>query len=378
MVGLLGDRHLGRASEETVISAIRNTLAATAVATAVLAGTAACGTVENLTAGQKLDRAFDKLGEQHSLTLELGLDTDAATLKALDADAKPEDKMPDGIAELFSGARISVSVESKKPLKDSDDKDFSAMALKFSGPKEDLFEYRLIGDDAYVRADVNAFAKISGSPMPGTDELPPEAGAFKKVLAGEWIKVSAKDLRKTGEEMAQQEAAGGGKPSASPTLDAQAQKKLMNDLRQVIVKEVEFKTAGGTDGTEHVKATAPFRTLLTELLDEIRPLAGQLAPGGGGLPTADDLKDAPNKKVTADFALKNGALSDVSVDLAPLAEEAKGKKLALVLRTVKGARTTAPSGATEVRVDQLMEGFFGGLMGGGTLGEGTLSEDDES
>ncbi|MFQ6141987.1 hypothetical protein ACLMNJ_02765 [Streptomyces seoulensis] len=375
MIGLRSDQHLGRSSEETDISAIRNTLAATAVATVVLAGTAACGTVENLTAGQKLDRAFDALGEQHSLTFELDLDTDAATLQALDTEAQPEDRMPDEVAELFSGARVSVSVESKKPLNDSGDKDFSAMAVKLSGPKGDLFEYRLIGDDAYVRADVAAFGQLAGSPMPSADELPPEAGAFKKVLAGKWIKLSAKDLRKTSEQMARDQAAENGKkPSPAPTLDAQAQKKLMNGLRGVIAKEVRFTTADGADGTEHVKATAPFRTLLAGLIDEIRPLAGQL-PEGGKLPTADDLKDAPNKKVTADFTLKNGALRDVSVDLAPLAEKAKGKKVALVLRTVKGARPTAPAGATEVRMDELMEGFFGGLMGG-SFGADELSDED--
>ncbi|MYX41697.1 hypothetical protein GTW59_11510 [Streptomyces sp. SID89] len=336
--------------------------------------------MENLTAGQKLDRAVDKLGEQRSLTFELGLDTDAATLKALDAEAKPEDKMPDEAAELLSGARISVSVESKKPLQDSGDKDFSAMALKFSGPKGDLFEYRLIGDDAYIRVNTDSFTQLSGVPMPGADQLPAQAGALKKLFAGDWIKVSAADLRKTGEEMARGEddgdgeSAASGKPTASPSLDPQAQKKLMKDLRRVVVKEVEFKSAGGSDGTEHVTATAPFRTLLSELLDEIRPLTRQL-PSGGGLPTDDDLKDAPNKKVTADFTLKNGALNDVSVDLAPLTEKAKGKKLALVLHTVKGTRTTAPAGATEVRMDELMEGFFGGIMGG-ALDEGDYTDDE--
>ncbi|MYS42243.1 hypothetical protein GTY23_13560 [Streptomyces sp. SID5998] len=335
--------------------------------------------MENLTAGQKLDRAVDKLGEQRSLTFELGLDTDAATLKALDAEAKPEDKMPDEAAELLSGARISVSVESKKPLQDSGDKDFSAMALKFSGPKGDLFEYRLIGDDAYIRVNMDSFTQLSGVPMPGADQLPAQAGALKKLFAGDWIKVSAADLRKTGEEMARGEdgdgeSAASGKPTASPSLDPKAQKKLMKDLRRVVVKEVEFKSAGGSDGTEHVTATAPFRTLLSELLDEIRPLTRQL-PSGGGLPTDDDLKDAPNKKVTADFTLKNGALSDVSVDLAPLTEKAKGKKLALVLHTVKGTRTTAPAGATEVRMDELMEGFFSGIMGG-ALDEGDYTDDE--
>ncbi|KMS89894.1 hypothetical protein ACZ91_17950 [Streptomyces regensis] len=36
------------------------------------------------------------------------------------------------------------------------------------------------------------------------------------------------------------------------------------------------------------------------------------------LPTDKDLKDAPNAKVTADFTLKNGELSQVDVDLRAL------------------------------------------------------------
>lgn len=95
---------------ETAITAIRKTLAVAAV---VLAGTVACGTAENLTAAQKLDKAVDKLGQQTSLSFELGLDSDAATLKALDSGAAPGEEMPDQVAELLAGARVSVSVQSK-------------------------------------------------------------------------------------------------------------------------------------------------------------------------------------------------------------------------------------------------------------------------
>ncbi|MFF9202164.1 hypothetical protein ACF1AE_10115 [Streptomyces sp. NPDC014986] len=327
----------------------------------VLAGSAACGTVENLSAGQKLDRAFDKLGKERSLSLELALDTDAATLKAMGAETEPGEQMPDGVAEWLSDARISVSVQSRKPLEKSGEKDFTAMAVKFGGPDGALFEYRLVGDYTYVRADVDAFAEMSGSPMPSADELPDSAGAFKKLLAGDWIKVSTKEIEETGEQMA---GAGGGTPSAEPTLDAGTQKKLVKALRQVIAREVDFKTSGGEDGTEHIEATAPFRTLLTELFDKLRPLADELPPGAE-LPTAKDFKDAPDEKVTADFTLKNGELSEVSVDLAKLAEKAKVKKFALVLRLGEGEQATAPAGATEVRIDELMEGFFGGAAGGG-------------
>ncbi|GGV28778.1 hypothetical protein GCM10010293_28470 [Streptomyces griseoflavus] len=353
--------------EETVITAIRKTLTATAVATAVLAGSAACGTVENLSAGQKLDNAFEKLGKERSLSLEFDLDTDVASLKALDAEmAEPGDKMPDEVAELLSGARISLSVQSKKPLEKSGEKDFSAMAVKFSNADGDLFEYRLVGDYTYARVDADALAKMSGAPMPTADELPDSAGAFKKLLAGEWLKVSTKELEETSEQMSGAEGPGGAEPSAEPTLDARTQKKITKALRQVIADEVDFKTSGGSDGTEHIKATAPFRTLMTELFDELRPLQKEL-PGGAELPTTKDFADAPNEKVTADFTLKNGELTEVSVDLAKLAETAKVKKFALVLRVGKGQKATAPAGATEVRIDELMEGFFSGA--GAAFGE---------
>ncbi|MYV54247.1 hypothetical protein GT042_17405 [Streptomyces sp. SID3212] len=340
------------------ISAIRKTLTATAVVTAVLAGSAACGTVENLSAGQKLDRAFDKLGAERSLSFELDLDADAKTLQALDADAAPGEELPDKVAELLSGATISLSVQSKKPLADSGEKDFTTMGMKVSSTEGDLLEYRVVGDYTYFRADVATLASAMGTPAPPADELPAEAGAFKKILEGEWVKVATKDL--------QQDALAQGEPSPAPTLDAKTQNKIVKALRGVISREVEFKTADEKDGTEHVTATAPFRTLITGLFDGIRPLAKEL-PAGLEFPTDKDFKDAPNVKVAADFALKNGALTEVSVDVAKLAENAKVKKLALVLRMSKGEKTTVPAGATEVKLDELLESVLGAGAGGAAL-----------
>ncbi|MFJ2651484.1 hypothetical protein ACIO1C_32770 [Streptomyces sp. NPDC087420] len=333
-------------------------MTATAVVTAVLAGSAACGTVENLSAGQKLDRAFDKLGAERSLSFELDLDADAKTLQALDANAAPGEELPDQVAELLSGAKISLSVQSKKPLSESGEKDFTGVAMKVSGPEGDLLEYRVVGDYTYFRADVATLAAATGTPAPPADELPKEAGAFKKILEGEWVKVATKDL--------QQDALSQGEPSAEPTLDAKTQNKMVKALRGVISREVEFKTAGEKDGTDHVTATAPFRTLITGLFDGIRPLAKEL-PAGVELPADKDFKDAPDVKVGADFALRNGELTEVSVDLAKLAENAKVKKLALVLRMGKGEKTTAPAGATEVKLDELLESFLGSAAGDAAL-----------
>ncbi|MFD7957288.1 hypothetical protein ACFV4X_27845 [Streptomyces ardesiacus] len=311
----------------------------------------ACSTAENLTAAQKLDRAVDKLGQQTSLSFELGLDTDAATLKALDSDAAPGEEMPEQVAELLAGARVSVSVQSKKPLKDSSATDITGMAMKVSGPDGDLLEYRQADDWAYLRAGVKPLEKAAGSQLPAPEDLPPGATDLKQVLSGGWVKMPADSLTKNtpGQESS---------PSANPSAQAR-QKKVLNGLQQLINREVQLKDTGTKGGADHITATAPFRTLLTGLFDELRPLAADL-PQGANLPTSKDLRDAPDKKITADFAIKNGTLNEVSVDLAPLADTAKGDKFALVLRIGKGDRATTPAQATQIDPNALTQQILGG------------------
>ncbi|MGI5481085.1 hypothetical protein [Streptomyces lavendofoliae] len=329
--------------------------------------------MEQLSAGKKLDRAFEKLGKEKSLSFELDLDTDAASLKALDATSDPEpgDEIPDEAAELLSGAKVSVTVESRKPIEESGEKDYVGMAMKISGPDGELIEYRVVGDYTYIRTDVDAVGKALGAPVPAAGDLPPEAGGLKKVLEGEWVKFKTEEMEKAGAGMG---AEPGAKPSPEPSLDAGTQKKLLEALRETIAREVDFTTSGGEDGTEHVTATAPFRTLITELFDEIRPLTGDLPPGVE-LPTAKDLKDVPDTKVTADFTLRNGELAEVNVDLAKLAEDAKVKKFGLVLRMSEGTKPTAPAGATELDMEELMGGFAGAMADEEGLGDEGLADE---
>ncbi|MFE2561442.1 hypothetical protein ACFXGT_36640 [Streptomyces sp. NPDC059352] len=291
----------------------------------------------------------------------------------MDAESDPEagEELPDEAAELISGAKISVTVESRKPIDESEEKDFVGMAMKVSNPDGDLVEYRVVGDYTYIRSDVQALTKAMDAPMPPADELPPEAGGLKKVLEGEWVKFNTEEMKKAGQEMGQ---APGTKPSPEPSLDAKTQKELLDALREVIAREVDFKTAGGEDGTEHITATAPFRALITELIGEIRPLTKDLPPGMD-LPSDKDLKDVPDTKVSADFTLKNGELTEVYVDLAKLTENAKVKKFGLVLKMSGGTKPTAPAGATELDMEELMGGFAGAMMQDEEFGESDLSDE---
>jgi hypothetical protein len=58
---------------------------------------------------------------------------------------------------------------------------------------------------------------------------------------------------------------------------------------------------------------------------------------------------------------------EVSVDLAKLAKNAKVKKLGLVVRMSEGQKPTAPAGATELNMDEILGGFGAAMMDEGAF-----------
>ncbi len=370
-----------RRHKETVITAtrkspatskspvIRRTLTAVGCTTALLSGVAACGTVENLTAGQKVDQAVGGLGEKKSLAFELGLDAKPSALVKLAGGAEAEDEMPVELAKVFTELRVKVSVESRKPLADSGEKDLVGTGMSVSGPDGVLAEYRLVDGYTYYRADVAAFGKGMGFPMPTADELPESEKALKPMFEGKWIKVDSRELDRAVKDATGEGEDGKGKGKAGEAdpaeeIDSRTQQKILKAVRSVVAREVTFSDKGGSDGVERIVAKASFRDLLTGILDKLRPLAGEL-PAGAELPTKEDLKEAPDEKVAVNFSLKDGDLTRVSVDLAKLADDPKGAKLPLVIKFGEAGDVSAPSGATK-----LPAGEFGGL--GNPLTSGLL------
>lgn len=358
---------VARRRKETTITAIRKTVTAAGCAAVLLATAAACGTVQNLTAGQKVDHAVDRLGEKKSLAFELDLDADSDALAALAGDSGSGSGSGEGIppefAKFLSGLRVDVAVKSKKPLADSGEKDLVGTSVKIAGADGVLVEYRIVGDFAYYRADMKALGKTMGIPMPTADQIPDSKKEFRKVFEGDWVKFDTSDLTKG--QKSQKSAKG---TDGAGDIDAKTQQKIIKAVRGVIAHDVTFRAKDGGDGTEQIVAKANFRDLIRGLFDKLRPLEGDL-PSGAGLPTDKDLKDAPNKKVAVDFTLKNGDLTQVKVDLAVLADDAKGTKLPLVLKFSEAGDVSAPSGATEIPADELLGGgpFVNGLLGGGEL-----------
>ncbi|MFJ2831955.1 hypothetical protein ACIPC1_31080 [Streptomyces sp. NPDC087263] len=343
------------------ITVIRKTVIAAGSAAVLLATAAACGTVQNLSAGQKVDQAVDRLGEQKSLAFELDLDADSDALTALAGEAGSEEELPPEFAKFLAGLRVEVSVKSKKALADSGEKDLIGTSVRIEGAEGVLAEYRVVGDFTYYRADMKALGETMGMPMPTAEQLPESEKEFRKVLEGEWVKIDTSALEK-----AQKSESSSGGADETAGIDAKTQQKIINAVRGVFAHEVTLSTKDDGDGTEHIVAKANFRDLITGIIDKLGPLEGEL-PSGTELPTAKDLKDAPNKKVAVDLTLKNGDLTQVEVDLAVLADAPKGTKLPLVMKFTDAGDVSAPSGATEIPTDMVPGGspFAGGLLGGG-------------
>jgi hypothetical protein len=346
--------------EETIITVIRKTATAVGCTAVLLTAAAACGTVQNLTAGQKVDHAVDRLGEQKSLAFQLDLDADAGAINTLVGEDVSDEPLPPEFAKFVSALRVDISVKSRKKLADSGEKDLIGTSMKVTGTGGVLVEYRVVGDFTYYRTDMKALGEAMGFPLPSADDLPPGQEEFKKVLEGDWVKIDTKELERKSAGGASKGAAGSG------DVDAKTQKKALDAVRAVIGREVKFRTKGGADGTEHVIATGNLRDLLTGVFDKLRPLQDDL-PAGAELPTAKDLKDAPDKKVAVDFTLKNGDLRQIRTDLAVLSDSPEKAKLPLVLKFSEAGDVSAPSGATEIPVDKVPGGspLGGAFLGGG-------------
>lgn len=357
-------------------------LVALGCTTALVTGVAACGAIENISAGKRLENATDKLGERRSLSVELDLDATPEQLIALSKSDSSAEPMTREEAEALAGMRVSVAVQAKKPLAEAGDKDIIGTRMKLSGPDGDLAEYRIMGETAYIRLDVKAFGELSGAPVPSADELPedmPGGEVLRKLFDGGWVKVDTAEMEKAQEEF----GAGGGqkKGSGGAEIAPETSRKITKQLKKLFAREVTIKDEGRRDGADHLVATGPVRTLLTGVFNELRPFTDEI-PGGEDLPTAKDFQDVPDKKIAVDFAIKNGALTEASADLAPFAEGLKkGDKLPLKLTFGEAGKIVAPSGATELDMKELMEAAAAMMMGGiddsgATSGDDFILDDD--
>ncbi len=366
----------------------RKALVAAGIVALVAAGSTACDPSNSLSTAAKVKQAFDKLGEQKSLTTEIGFD---GTADQIFASMKDADDFTREDADMLAALRLTYAFGTDKPLKDAkaDDKAFTydmRLARKDAKP---VFEARQVDGKSYIRLDVKAIAgfaerhgKDKGKSKAGgpqdqamekllkqADELPPSLGSVKNVLKGEWISIDPAAF----EEFAKSMNKGGG-DSKTPKPDPETQKKVYEVLQRALTDNAQVKDAGKKDGIEHVTATVPSKKVAKDIVEGLKPLKDKLGDKSGKLDkVTKDLDEASDKNVTFDLAIKDGMLAGVTFDVAQFNDDSKAKvkgkpkgplPLSIGFKKGGGDNLKAPAGALEFKPQDLM-GAAMFAMGGG-------------
>ncbi|MFB6888312.1 hypothetical protein ACFCX4_03230 [Kitasatospora sp. NPDC056327] len=361
----------------------RTTLVAAACSAVLAAGLAACGTVQQLGAAEKVSNAFEKLGAGKSFSAKLSVDATPAQIEAFGA-ATGEEIDKDSAAAL-SAVSLSVAFSADKPLKDVQpskgagaagealaDKSLSfSYALTGKGGAS-LMELRQVGGKAYARADLAGFAGLVGENPADLDALARDLPAsLQGALKGKWVSFDSRTLRDTAGSPGQG-AAGGASPT--PTVDPTVAENLAGTLKNILTNDLSFEDKGKQDGKERITVSAPARKLTGDLLKAVEPLVKDI-PSLGKLPTAAPT-EVPDRNLVLDVHLEGGALSAVTFDLAQL-EEKPVAGAALPLRVAFGKDAPAvqtPTDVTEIGSEDLaglLLGITGGIAGG-SAGDGPL------
>ncbi|MBH5335446.1 hypothetical protein IHE55_11815 [Streptomyces pactum] len=323
---------------------------------AVLAVTlAGCGEAGNVPPGERLNGAVERLGERESLSVSFRLDAPPERMAEL-LDIAPTGPGSGGEAPAVDGLRVRFEVRAKKPIAEAGEKDLVGARLTFGTRDADLAEYRMVGTSVYYRADFGAFAELAGGPEGG-----PFGEELDKRFGDKWFRVDTDELTEDGPfdgfgpGAKRKGKADGTAPGLSP---AQGQ-KVLDALRTAVADGVTVEDRGTRDGVTHVVATGSARQLLTGVVDALRPVAGEL-PGGEDLPTAKDLRDVPDEEVSLDFSVRDGALTGIGADLAPLVDGGReGEKFPVGVEFGAAGEITAPPAADTVRPEEMFQEFLG-------------------
>ncbi|MFK0294235.1 hypothetical protein ACIQU6_27710 [Streptomyces sp. NPDC090442] len=279
---------------------------------------AACGPFEKVSAGVKVQQGFQKLGERKALTAEVRI---SANEQQIWSALKGTKGFQRDYAKLMAGLRLSMWSAPDKPVKDVF-KDPEANVHVPSGyvfavdGGQPVVDVRSDGKTMYQRMDFQRLAKLtpqgSANLARQKGELDKLPSPFKEMMGGQWVGYDVKDF----EEFAKKQQPGPGGPATQ--LKVEDQKKVMDAFEKAFIDNADLKDAGSKGGADHVTATVPAKKAMMTLAKGLEPIA-EKNPSLGSL--KDSAEDVPEKDITLDIALKDGAVCELTLNLAQFADD---------------------------------------------------------
>jgi hypothetical protein len=326
-----------------------------AVAALLIAG--ACGGDDAAENPQgSIEDAVNALSEYEGYTITLSLDSTSDDLVALSEGSLTADQ-----AQQILDSSFTMSTTNTEDPNEAQ----AEVSVDVAG-EADSFEMKFLSGTMYMRADVAGLMEVFGADPAQLDAFRQQATSqpgfefVEPALNGEWIAMTGFD------QLLQQAGA-----SQNQLTDTQQQ--AIDGFSRALREDTEVETGDKEGPGTNLVVTANLRDLAQAVID----LQASLGEAAGQMPS---IEDVPDENVSIDTWVDGDRLTQIQLDLTqfkdfPEAEfPADVNELAITvgLEEFSGG-VEAPDGATEVDVNQIMQGMFGGLGGavGGDTGSGS-------
>jgi hypothetical protein len=297
--------------------------------------------------------AFSALRDGSVLTTTLHLDTSGSDLQRFASEH--DGKLSADDAAAIASAQVVIEVQSADGGNLSDvksgDSNAANSSFRAGANGKTLIEFRTVKGALYLHGDVQGILDLfhqSGSfaqVQAQVSQMPP---FIQALVRGDWISMDSDAAKSLA-----------GQFSGGATPSDQQRQQLLDKLQQIIDNDVTITRAGSDDKGDHLVLSGHTRKLATDIISSF----SSLVPGGGAALGQFDPNDIEDKTIKVDAWVKDGVLSEISLDIvqfAPSGQAKPGEHLPVALTFSKdGADIEQPSGATPIDLTQL-----GSLLGG--------------
>lgn len=370
-------------------------MVAAGISLAVAVGITGCGQVQKLSAKDSVTEALSGFESAKSATFTVSLNSTAADVAAIsEAQGDPMSKSEQkAVAQVLAGDVVfAVKAADGKTFGDAaktgtagsadlqallgDPEKLSkllkeqgafSMAVRQSG--DALVDLRSVDGKIFARANVKKILTLAGEDPDLLDRelsgLPPALSPLASAAKGEWISI---DLVKAA-AAAKDSGLLAALPSSAPTpaVDAAKLQKLLDGLRTAYQQKATITELGESgDRGQGYRLGAPAKQVAEAVSDDLIALIG----AGSEAEVRKAITQIPDKTFNLDLWVKDDKLSAVSLDLTQfLKKPVEGRKLAVEVDIdLDSADVSAPSGATEIDVKELLGQFPAGVLSGAAGG----------
>ncbi|HET7311489.1 MAG TPA: hypothetical protein VFJ17_09205 [Mycobacteriales bacterium] len=311
----------------------------------------------------ELTASVSNLGDTDTLTSTIKLEIPAAELQQL---AKANgDNLTSADAAAISSAQLVLEAKTTNGKKFADlkpsDQKATAVAIRGISGGHTYLEMRVISGDLYLQGDVKGFLGLIHQDK-SYAEVKARAASLpdfvKALVDGRWVSLNGAAAQGLASQFGVQ--AGGTSGNGAQST------KMLDDLKRLLNKDVTVTRVGSDSQGDHLRLSGNAKTLANDAYQSF----ASVVPGGGAALSQAKPQSVPSRVVTLDAWVKDGVLTQISLDLGQFASKgdpAAGKKLPVTLAfSQDGDDISKPSDVTPIDLTQL--GSLMGALGGGTSG----------